>query len=87
MICIVVNFLCSKQYVSYLCQKQLKYLVIMAIKYSALPIKFTPTLTGEVARRFVEEAEKVEKGPKIDFSEQVKIARAILEKARMRNTI
>ena len=59
----------------------------MAVKYRSLPIKFTPTLTGEVARRFVEEAEKVEKGPKIDFSEQVKIARAILEKARMRNTI
>ena len=56
----------------------------MAIKYSSLPIKAIPTLTGEVARRFEEQAEKTMNGPKIDFSEQIKICQAILKKAGMR---
>ncbi len=56
----------------------------MAIKYRSLPIQSAPTLTGEVARRFIERAEKAENGPKIDFTENIKIARAILKKAGMR---
>ena len=56
----------------------------MAVKYRSLPIRFSPTLTGEDARRFVEQAEKTENGPRIDFSEQIKICQAILKKAGMR---
>lgn len=50
----------------------------------ALDIKAIPTLKGKEAERFVKEAEKAYlKQEKIDFSKQVKIARAILKKANM----
>ena len=50
----------------------------------ALEIKAIPTLRGKEAERFMKAAEKAyqNKG-KIDFSEQVKITRAILKKANM----
>lgn len=46
----------------------------------ALEIKTTPILKGESAVRFLDNAEKVEKGAKKDFSKQVAIARKILDK-------
>lgn len=50
----------------------------------ALEIKAIPTLTGEDAKRFVEEADKAcQDNKKTDFSQQVKTARAILRKANM----
>lgn len=50
----------------------------------ALEIKAIPTLRGKEAERFVKEADKAyQTRGKIDFSEQVKVARAILKKANM----
>ncbi len=50
----------------------------------ALEIKAIPTLTGEDAKRFVEEADKAcQDNKKTDSSQQVKTARAILRKANM----
>jgi len=50
----------------------------------AIYIKSIPTLTGDVAERFNEQAEKAEdmRGS-IDFSQQVEIARRILQEARL----
>ena len=50
----------------------------------ALEIKAIPTVKGKEAERFAKAADKAyqNKG-KTDFSEQVKIARAILRKAKM----
>lgn len=47
----------------------------------ALEIKSTPVLKGESASRFIKKAKKVEKENKKDFSDQVNIARKILEKS------
>lgn len=50
----------------------------------ALEIKSIPTLRGEEGERFVKEADKAfQDKRKIDFSCQVKVARAILKKANM----
>ena len=50
----------------------------------ALAIKSIPTLTGEDASRFVNEAEKAsENAGNLDFSEKIAIAVAILKKANM----
>ena len=50
----------------------------------ALEIKAIPTLRGKEAERFVKEADKAyqNKG-KTDFSKQVKIARALLNRANL----
>lgn len=57
---------------------------IIIERIMALEIKAIPTLKGKEAERFIKEADKAyqNKG-KIDFSKQVKIARAILKKANM----
>lgn len=47
----------------------------------ALEIKSTPVLQGKNAVRFLKQVKQVEKGQKIDFSEQVSIARKILNKS------
>lgn len=50
----------------------------------ALEIKVIPTLTGEDAVRFVNNAESVSNGrERIDFSAQIADARAILKNARL----
>ena len=50
----------------------------------ALAIKSIPTLTGEDAARFVDEADKASKNAgSLDFSEKIAIAVAILRKANM----
>ena len=50
----------------------------------ALEIKVIPTLTGEDAVRFVNNAESVSYGrERIDFSAQIADARAILKNARL----
>lgn len=49
----------------------------------ALAIKSIPPVTGKDAERFIQAAEKAEKNrASIDFTEQSKITRAILEKSR-----
>ena len=54
------------------------------IKTMALEIKVIPTLTGEDAVRFVNNAESVSNGrERIDFSAQIADARAILKNARL----
>ena len=53
-------------------------------KIMALAIKSIPTLTGEDASRFVDEAEKAyENAGNLDFSEKIAIAVAILKKANI----
>ena len=53
-------------------------------KTMALEIKVIPTLTGEDAVRFVNNAERVSNGrERIDFSAQIADARAILKNARL----
>lgn len=50
----------------------------------ALEIKAIPTLHGECAVRFVEEAERAcQNNKKTDFSKELETARAILKKAKM----
>jgi hypothetical protein len=50
----------------------------------AIAIKSIPTLKGEDAKRFNEKADRAyNKRATVDFSKQAKIARAILEKAKM----
>ena len=50
----------------------------------ALAIKSIPTLTGEDASRFVDEAEKAyENAGNLDFSEKIAIVVAVLKKANM----
>ena len=50
----------------------------------ALEIKVIPTLTGEDAVRFVNNAESVSNSrERIDFSSQIADARAILKNARL----
>jgi len=49
----------------------------------AIPIRSIPVLEGEVAERFLREAQKVEKNPHtIDFSKQMKAFDAIVEKSK-----
>jgi len=51
----------------------------------ALTIKSIPPVTGKDAERFIQAAEKAEKNrASIDFTEQIKITHAILEKSRKR---
>lgn len=45
----------------------------------AIPIKHPPELTGEAAKRFIDELNKPKE--KIDFSEQLKACRNILKKS------
>ena len=53
-------------------------------KTMALEIKVIPTLTGEDAVRFVNNAESVSNGrERIDFSAQIADAQAILKNARL----
>jgi hypothetical protein len=50
----------------------------------ALEIKAIPTLKGKAAERFIIEADKAyQNRDRVDFSKQVKVARAILRKAKM----
>ncbi len=50
----------------------------------ALEIKAIPTLKGKDAERFVKEADAAyQNRKKVDFSKQVRTARAILKKANM----
>lgn len=50
----------------------------------AIEIKVIPTLTGEDARRFVENAEMVTNShEQVDFTQHIAEARAILQKAHM----
>ena len=52
-------------------------------KIMAIPIRNIPVLEGEVAERFLREAQKVEKNPHtIDFSKQMKAFDAIVEKSK-----
>jgi hypothetical protein len=49
----------------------------------ALAIKSIPPVTGKDAERFIKAAEKAERSrASIDFTEQIKTARAILEKSK-----
>ncbi|NLJ00208.1 MAG: hypothetical protein GX371_03525 [Bacteroidales bacterium] len=49
----------------------------------ALAIKSIPPVTGKDAERFIQAAERAERNQaSIDFTEQSKITRAILEKSR-----
>jgi hypothetical protein len=49
----------------------------------ATPIRSIPVLEGEVARRFEREARKAEKNRgTIDFTQQMKDCRAMIEKSR-----
>jgi len=49
----------------------------------AIPIRSIPVLEGEVAKRFLRKARKVEKNPHtVDFSKQMKAFDAVVEKSR-----
>ncbi len=50
----------------------------------SLPIKSIPTLQGDSAKEFLEKADQnKKKRATVDFTEQLKIARAILEKSKL----
>lgn len=46
-------------------------------------MKFIPTLTGDIAKKFIEQATINESKPKKDFSEQIKKLEKILRRAKL----
>ena len=60
------------------------YILIVGGQIMAIDIKVIPTLHGDEAMRFINNADEVMKSKeRVDFSEKIAIARAILKKAGM----